>query len=152
MRATRRTPRATRRGFAYLVLLLAIAIGGALLSALAEDRMLEARREREAEFVFRAEQYRAAIQSYANPINVNGCSNVRQLPTQLSDLVEDRRCGLVRHHLRRLYPDPITRSQEWGLVTDLGAIRGVYSLSTLAPVRHVEGVKHYFDWRFVAHD
>ena len=89
-------PRATRRGFAYLVLLLAIAIGG--------------------------------------------------------DLVEDRRCGLVRHHLRRLYPDPITRSQEWGVVADGGMIRGVYGLSSLPPVRHVEGVKHYFEWRFVAHD
>lgn len=150
MRATSRRACPRSRGFAYLVLLLALAIAGALLAALAKDRTLEGRREREEEFVFRAEQYRAAIQSYASPINVNGCSNVQQFPTRLSDLVEDRRCGMVRHHLRRLYPDPITRSREWGLVVNLGMIQGVYSLSMLPTVRHVEGVKRYSDWRFVA--
>jgi type II secretory pathway pseudopilin PulG len=132
------------------VLLLGLVVAGALLAALAKDRTLEGRREREEEFVFRAEQYRAAIQSYARAINVNGCSNVQQLPTRLSDLVDDRRCGMVRHHLRRLYSDPIGRSQEWGVVEELGAIRGVYSLSTLPTVRHVDGVKRYSDWRFIA--
>lgn len=139
-----------QRGFSYLVLLLWIAIGSTLLTALASRWSFEARREREAEFVFRAEQYRLAIESYAAPININGCSNLQQLPVSLTDLVTDSRCGLTRHHLRALYPDPITRSAQWGLVQSFGAIQGVYSMSDLAPVRDIDGVKTYREWKFLA--
>ncbi len=139
-----------QRGFSYLVLLLWLAIGSALLTALASRWSFEARRERETEFVFRAEQYRLAIESYAAPINLNGCSNVQQLPVSLNDLVTDSRCGLTRHHLRTLYTDPITRSPQWGLVQSFGAIQGVFSMSELPPVRHVDGVKAYRDWKFLA--
>ena len=139
-----------QRGFSYLVLLLWLAIGSALLTALVSRWSFEARREREKEFVFRAEQYRLAIESYAAPVNLNGCSNLQQLPVSLNDLVTDSRCGLTRHHLRALYSDPITRSPQWGLVQSFGAIEGVYSMSDLAPVRRVDGVKIYRDWKFLA--
>ena len=137
-------------GFAYLVLLLWLAIMGAVLAALGPSWAFESRREREQEFVFRATQYRRAIASYAEPINVNGCSNLRELPQKLEDLLEDRRCAMVRHHLRQLYEDPITRSATWGLLKQLDRIRGVYSDSALVPVRHVEGVGSYRDWVFAA--
>ena len=139
-----------QRGFSYRVLLLWIAIGSTLLTALASRWSFESRRERETELVFRAEQYRLAIESYAAPININGCSNVQQLPVSLADLVTDSRCGLTRHHIRALYPDPITRSAQWGLVQSFGAIQGVYSMSDLAPVRHIDGVKTYREWKFLA--
>jgi type II secretory pathway pseudopilin PulG len=139
-----------QRGFTYLVLLLWLAIGSALLTALASRWSFEARRERETEFVFRAEQYRSAIESYAAPININGCANVQRLPASLDDLLTDPRCGLMRHHLRTLYLDPITRSPEWGLVQRFGAIEGVYSRSDRAPLRHINGVRTYQDWKFVA--
>ncbi len=138
------------RGFAYLVLLLWLAVAGAMLSALGSHWSFEARREREREFAFRADQYRLAIESFAAPINVNGCSNLQQLPVRLEDLLEDRRCGLSRHHLRTLYADPITRSADWGLVMEFGGIRGVYSQSLAEPIRRLVGVKTYRDWRFVA--
>jgi type II secretory pathway pseudopilin PulG len=149
-RTTERRRGYRQRGFAYLVLLLWVAIGGALLAALSSHWSFESRREREAEFVFRAEQYRLAIESYASPVNANGCASVQQLPPRLEDLLEDRRCGMVRRHLRRLYPDPVSRSSEWGLVTQLGGISGVYGLSDAPLVRRVEGVKTYRDWRFMA--
>jgi hypothetical protein len=139
-----------RRGFAYLLLLLWLAIGGAMLAALGTHWAFESRREREQEFVFRAEQYRHAIEGFAAPMNVNGCSNLRQFPEHLTDLLEDRRCGVVRHHLRALYADPVANSADWGLVVEFGGIRGVYSLSTAEPIRHVDGVKTYRDWRFLA--
>ncbi len=139
-----------QKGFSYLILLLWLAIGSALLTALGSRWSFEARRERERELVFRAEQYRLAIESYAAPINLNGCSNVQQLPVSLNDLVTDSRCGLTRHHLRTLYTDPIMRSAQWGLVRAFGAIQGVYSTSDLAPVRRVDGVKTYRDWKFLA--
>ena len=138
----------SQRGFSYLVLLLWLAIMGAVLATLGPSWSFESRREREQEFVFRAEQYRQAIASYAEAINVNGCSNLRELPDRLNALLEDRRCGLVRHDIRRLYADPITRSSDWGLVMDLGRIRGVYSQSTLEPVRHMESIRSYRDWVF----
>lgn len=68
----------------------------------------------------------------------------------MEDLLVDRRCGLVRHHLRTLYTDPITRSVQWGLVLNAGTILGIYSTSDLEPIRRVEGVKTYRDWKFVA--
>ena len=139
-----------QRGFSYLVLLLWIAIGSTLLTALASRWSFESRRERENEFIFRGEQYRHAIESYAAPINVNGCSNVQQLPASLTDLVTDSRCGLTRHHLRTLYTDPITRSSQWGLVQSFGVIQGVYSKSDIYPIRHIEGIKTYHDWKFLA--
>lgn len=142
--------RNVQRGFSYLVLLLWIAIGSTLLTVLASRWSFESRRERETEFVFRAEQYRLAIESYSAPININGCSNLQQLPVSLNDLVTDSRCGLTRHHLRALYTDPITRSPQWGLVQSFGTIQGVYSMSDLAPVRHVDGVKTYREWKFLA--
>jgi type II secretory pathway pseudopilin PulG len=135
-------------GFAYLVLLLWLSIMGAVLAALGPGWAFESRREREQEFVFRATQYRRAIASYAEPVNLNGCSNLRELPQKLEDLLEDHRCGLVRHHLRQLYEDPITRSATWGLLKQLDRIRGVYSDSALVPVRHIEGVGSYRDWVF----
>ncbi len=139
-----------QQGFSYLLLLLWISIGAILLTALASSWSFEARREREAEFVFRAQQYQQAIESYAAPININGCGNLQQLPTSMSDLLVDQRCGLTRHHLRALYADPIARSTQWGIVSSFGAIQGVFSTSDLPPVRHVDGVRTYRDWRFLA--
>ena len=132
------------------MLLLWISIGGILLTVLASRWSFESRRERETEFVFRARQYQQAIDSYAASINVNGCSNLQQLPVSFDDLLTDHRCGLTRHHLRALYLDPITHSAHWGTVLSFGAIQGVYSDSDLPPVRHVEGVKTYRDWKFLA--
>ena len=140
---------AAQEGFSYLVLLLWVAITSAGLAALGPLWSMEGRREREQEFVFRAEQYRQAIASYVVAINVNGCGNLSELPERLEELLEDRRCGLVRHHLRRLYGDPITKSNDWGLVMESGRIRGVYSRSELRPVRRIEGVERYRDWVFV---
>ncbi len=131
------------------MLLLWLAIMGAILASLGPAWALEGRRERERELVFRAEQIRQAITAYAEPINANGCSQVTQWPMRLEDLLDDRRCGLSRRHLRRLYADPITRTADWGLVKEFGGIRGVYSRSESQPVRRMDGVEHYWQWRFV---
>lgn len=139
-----------QRGFSYLLLLLWIAIGSALLTAVVSSWSFEARREREAELVFRAQQYQQAIESYAAPININGCANLQQLPTSMNDLLVDQRCGMTRHHLRALYTDPIVRSAQWGFVLNAGGIQGVYSTSEMQPVRRVDGVKTYRDWKFLA--
>ena len=82
-------------------------------------------REKEAELLFIGNEYRRAIERY-----YLAGSGVRQYPKNLADLVKDpRQPGTVRH-LRRLYPDPITGSEEWGLVKSAdGGFAGVHSLS-----------------------
>ena len=127
-----------------------IALVGAILSTLGPAWAAESRREREREFVFRAEQYKNAISAYAEPINVNGCLNLRELPAMVADLLEDRRCGMVRHHLRRAYSDPITRANDWVFVLDGGRIRGLHSRSTRTVMRHIQGIATYKDWVFLA--
>jgi hypothetical protein len=62
-------------------------------------------------------------------------------------------------YLRRLYPDPITGKEEWGLVKSAdGGFAGVYSLSEAAPLKTAgfavrdasfEGKTKYAEWQFV---
>jgi hypothetical protein len=89
-------------------------------------------RAREKELLFVGDQYRRAIQRYyfgAPP----GTSRV--LPSRLEDLLEDDRYPMPVRHLRRRYPDPITGSQEWGVLRVGQRIAGVYSLSDKQPIK-----------------
>lgn len=130
------------------MLLLWIALSGAVLAAAGRSWSLDAQRQREAELAFRGRQIAQAIAAYAAPLNVNGCANLVEYPRELAELLEDRRCGLMRRHLRRPYDDPITRSPHWGLVRVDGRIRGVHSRSTAAVLRKVEGAPTYDAWVF----
>lgn len=134
------------------MLLLWIALSGAVLAAAGRSWSLDAQRQREAELAFRGRQIAQAIAAYAAPLNVNGCANLVEYPRQLAELLEDRRCGLMRRHLRRLYDDPIGRSPQWGLVIVDERIRGVHSRSTAAVLRKVEGAPTYDAWVFMGED
>ncbi len=131
-------------GFTYLMLLWWVAVSSVLLAALGQSWAIEARRQREAELVFRGEQIKAAIQSYRDATP----GPVKQLPKRLEDLLEDARGPAIRHHLRRLWPDPISGSKQWGLVREGDTILGVYSESEQPPLRAPAGVARYEDWRF----
>lgn len=140
------------RGFTYLTLLFAVAIMSTGLALTGEVWHTSAMREKEAELLHVGNEYRKAIERYY-------LSGPRQYPAELADLTKDsRRAGTVRH-LRRLYPDPITGKNAWGLVkAPEGGIAGVYSLSDTKPLRtagfslrnaEFEGKAAYSDWRFV---
>jgi hypothetical protein len=60
--------------------------------------------------------------------------------------------------LRRVYPDPITGSEKWGIVPSPdGGIAGVFSLSDERPLKvagfvtdkKFEDAERYADWKFV---
>ncbi len=140
-------PRRNQQGFTYLMLLWWVAISGVMLMAVSHSWVMASRREREAELVYRGEQIRAALQSYAKVPLSNGLTTY---PKRLEDLLEDQRTGKVVRHLRQVWRDPITNSPTWGLLKAGDGIRGVYSLSTQAPIKPPEGVKSYRQWWFEA--
>jgi type II secretory pathway pseudopilin PulG len=139
-------------GFTYLTILFIVAIMGVGL-ALAGQMWQTARlREREAELLHIGNEYRKAIERYY-------LSGPRQYPRNLSDLIKDpRQPGTVRY-LRKLYSDPVSGKDEWGLVKAAdGGIAGVHSTSEEKPLKsggfavrdkEFEGKERYSDWQFI---
>ncbi len=142
-------------GFTYVWLLLAIGLMAAGLGATAEVASTAARRDKEAELLFAGDQFARAIARYRASVPAS-----QQYPQRLEDLLADSRFPNVRRHLRRVYPDPMTGSREWGLVRGPnGGIVGVYSTSTAQPLKTANfpkeyaafaGATSYRDWVFTA--
>jgi type II secretory pathway pseudopilin PulG len=141
------------RGFTYITVLFMVAIMSGGLALIGEVWHTANMREKEAELLHIGNEYRKAIERYY----LSGPS--RQYPKNLSDLIQDpRQPGTVRH-LRRLYPDPITGKDEWGMVKSAdGGFAGVHSLSEDAPLKtsgfavrdaSLEGKTKYSEWQFV---
>lgn len=140
-----------QRGFTYIGFMMAIAVMGAGLVAYGELASHAAQREKEAELIFRGEQYRAAIASYYK--------KEQRYPTALAELLEDKRYPMPVRHLRKLYRDPVTGQDQWALVeAPGGGIMGVHSKSEEAPVKtgnfsianqEFEKAERYADWKFI---
>jgi type II secretory pathway pseudopilin PulG len=131
-------------------MLIVVAVMGAGMAAfgqLASDAM---QREKEAELLFRGNQYRLAIESYYR--------KGQAYPKTLAELLQDKRYPMPVRHLRRLYRDPMT-GEDWALVeAPGGGIMGVYSASDAAPfqsagfpleIQHFTDAPRYRDWQFV---
>ncbi|UVM53581.1 type II secretion system GspH family protein [Pseudomonas sp. B21-012] len=146
---------AGQAGFTYLGVLLLIAVTGMALAATVTLWSTVAQRERERELLWVGGQYAQALRSYfrASP-------GLAQYPQSLEELLEDSRYPNPKRHLRKLYPDPITASDDWGLLRSIdGRITGVYSRSQALPFKRTgfagqwsefDGLEHYSDWQFVA--
>ncbi len=119
-------------GFAYLWLLLFVALLGVSVTVAAELTSLLAQRDRERELITIGRQFRTAIGRYYENRALGG---IREYPASLDDLLRDNRApGLVRH-LRKIFVDPMTGKAEWGLVQIGGRIVGVHSLSERVPLK-----------------
>src|SRR4051812_25646545 len=140
------------KGFTYIGLLIIVAVMGMGLAAFGELYSRSGQREKERELLFVGNEYRQAIASYYQK-----SPGAKIYPRKLEDLLEDKRFPMPVRHLRRLYPDPITGSNEWGLVepTQGAGIVGVYSRSEAAPVKsgnfsvrdsRFEDAEKYKDW------
>lgn len=131
-------------GFTYILLLWWVAISGVLLAALGQQWLLESRRQKEAEFVFRGTEIGKALGSFQDA-TPNG-----QLPAPLSltELLEDKRGPKTLRHLRQLWLDPIT-GKPWVVEREQGRIVAVHSASKAKPIRPPDGVESYEQWRFV---
>lgn len=145
---------AAQSGFAYLYVLMLIALIGMGLAAAGTLWRTDSQRAREAELLFIGGQYRQAIRSYhqldpAQP----------RLPQSVDDLLEDDRRPKPVRHLRRAYRDPLTGGE-------LALIRapdgqGIVGVASRAPGRPFKlagflpedeafsDAASYADWRFV---
>ena len=139
------------RGFTYLTVIFAVALLGLGLMLAGEAWRTAMQREREAQLLYVGNQYRKAIERYYR-------GGPSQYPRALADLLKDQRQAGTARYLRKLYPDPVTGSDRWGLVRNpAGEITGVYSLSPAVPFKtsgFAEGndfadAKTYEDWKFV---
>jgi type II secretory pathway pseudopilin PulG len=142
-----------QRGFTYMTVLFMVAIMAGGLALVGEVWSTSNAREREAELLHVGNEYRKAIERYYL------LGPQRQYPKRPADLLKDpRQPGTVRY-LRKLYPDPITGKEEWGLVKSAdGGFAGVHSLSEAAPLKSAgfavrdaafEGKSKYSEWQFV---
>ena len=141
-------------GFTYMGLLMVVAIAGIGMAGVGIVWHQDAQREREKELLFIGQAYRNAIGSYYE----NSPSTAKQFPQTLQDLILDTRFPIVKRHIRQLYADPFARDKDWNFVLQQGKITGVYSNSTLKPIKKaglpkefeaLDAAEKYEEWRFV---
>lgn len=142
-------------GFTFIGILIIVAISGIALSGVGIVWHQTMQREHEKELLFIGDQYRAAISSYYESTP----GGVKQYPRKLEDLLLDNRFPFVKRHIRRLYDDPMTNNQPWGLIKQQDYIVGVYSLSQQQAIKKTgfpaiyesfKEVTTYNEWKFVA--
>jgi uncharacterized membrane protein YgcG len=103
-----------QKGVVYLWALFAVTVAGVVLAGTGQMWQIKAQREKEQELLFIGDQFRKAIMSYYN----NPLTGVRQYPEKLEDLLEDKRGAVPIRHLRKIYIDPMTRDDEWGVIIE----------------------------------
>jgi len=125
-------------GLVYLWTLFLVALIGAGLARGIEIYATTLQRDRERELLFVGNQFRQAIRSYYEVQLTNG---KHDYPPSLDHLVADPRTPERRRHLRKIFVDPMTATDEWGLVHVGGGIVGVHSLADITPLKqdHFDG-------------
>ena len=120
-------------GFAYLSLLIFLALLGFVSAMALQVGSLVHRRVAEEALLDVGLEYAKALSSYADKTP----AGMEDQPMSMQELLLDKRLpGRVRH-LRQLYPDPVTGSEEWGLDLDPDTKRvvGIFSLSDKRPIK-----------------
>jgi hypothetical protein len=143
-------PLRPQQGFVYIGLLLFTAVTGAALVAFSEIASHTMQREKEAELLFRGNQYREAIAAYHRIED--------RYPQSLEQLLENKGFSMPVRHLRRLYADPITGEAFAVVRHPDGGIMGVHSTSVAAPIKTgnfsvsnqaFASAASYAEWTFV---
>lgn len=143
----------TAAGFAYLYLIFLIALLSVAAAATTAIYKYDRIRSEEAELLRIGAEFRQALHRFRDS------RPERAYPASLDELLLDRRSYPYKRHLRKLYYDPVTRKQDWGLVVRAGRIVGVHSISDEAPMKVAgfsaedaafEDSVHYSDWIFLA--
>lgn len=143
-----------QRGAVLMLLLVMVVILGLAAGMAGQSWRSTMQREREAELLWRGQQYQKAFSSYYAVKH----GTQQMFPAQLDHLLRDPRFPGTVRHLRKLYADPMT-GKEWELITDPAErIIGVRSSSDLEPFRkdgfpvelkNLAGKDSYKEWEFV---
>lgn len=120
------------RGFVYLLLLVVVAVVGAASSATVTLGLALDRRAAEQELLTIGAEYENALSSY----RASTPAGKEQSPRSFEDLLADPRYPGVRRHLRKMYVDPLTGTDQWGIIRSTGGlIVGIYSLAEGVPIK-----------------
>jgi type II secretory pathway pseudopilin PulG len=139
-------------GVLFLLMLVGLSLAGT-----GEAWSLASRRARERQLLWVGNQYARAIRAYYDQTP----GGAKQYPAKFEDLLEDNRFAQPRHHLRQLYPDPVSRQDFAIVLSPDGRIGGVHSRSDDEPMKQAnfptrfdsfKGSTHYSDWNFNAAD
>jgi type II secretory pathway pseudopilin PulG len=143
-----------QRGAILIMLLVMVVILGLAASMAGQSWRSTMQRAREADLLWRGQQYQQAIASYYSVKH----GPQKMLPAKLEHLLRDPRFPNNVRHLRKIYDDPMT-GDEWQLITDPAErIIGVRSSSELEPFQKegfpasldkLQGKESYSEWEFV---
>lgn len=147
--------RSDQGGYSYIGVLLLLAVVGFMAVNTLRFGQTVQRREAEQALLEHGAELVGALASYAQATG----PGQNLTPPSVQDLLRDPRFSQTTvRHLRRLLPDPITGSTEWGVVmTDDGrGIIGFHSLSEERPLRRdfkppfsdFADLSRYRDWVF----
>ncbi|MFZ2266972.1 MAG: type II secretion system protein [Azonexus sp.] len=148
----RHTVPGKQSGFTYIAVMIGIAIMGAGLAAVGTVWHTMVQRDHEKELLYVGQQFRLALKRYYLAH--------QRYPVSLEKLVQDDGTVAVKHHLRKLYIDPMTGTTDWGIVKlPNEQIVGVYSRSEESPLKMAgfrtrdtlfEEKGKYSEWVFMA--
>ncbi|AFI84475.1 secretion system X pseudopilin PulG-like protein [Methylophaga nitratireducenticrescens] len=143
------------RGFILLGMLCLLVISGYILTQASAKWSDVVKREREQELLKVGDTIRKSIGSYYNATP----GVVKQYPPNLQALLYDDRFPMPKRHIRKLYIDPVTQREGWGIVVaPNGGVMGVNSLSGEKPFKRknfrpiyqdFEDKDYYGEWYFV---
>ena len=166
-----KTQNSGEAGYTLVIFVMVIAVMAIMMAAAVEIVSFQMQREKEAELIFRGQQYVEGIRIYRQKYG--------RFPMRMKELWEAN-----PRVLRRKWTDPITGSEKWGLVfageggqqirgsgprgpqptatrtpvferqregggEKIGPIIGVHSLSTDSSIKVYEGRTTYDQWKFV---
>lgn len=140
-------------GYALIAALIVVMTASLATTVAVNVEQVDAKREQELQLLFIGNQMRDALSSYY----ASAAGGVAQFPESLEQLLIDERWPQPRHHLRRLWPDPMTNKVDWELVRSSGRIVGVHSRSKGVPLKRAnfeEGndfrkAASYAEWIFL---
>ncbi|MGX4641828.1 type II secretion system protein [Massilia sp. SYSU DXS3249] len=152
-----RRARPPEAGFTYVGLVVFVAMLGLVGAATVKVDGLLRRAAAERELLEIGAAFSEALRSYA-------AATPRGFPTApptLQDLLKDPRFPGTRRHLRKIFVDPVTGKDEWGVLYqgDKVGVLAVYSLSQAQPLKvanfdarfqNFENKEHLSEWKFTA--
>lgn len=148
-------PNGKQQGFILLGMLCLLVIAGYALTQASARWSDVIQRQREQELLKVGDTIRKAIGRYYNATP----GVVKQYPPNLEALLYDDRFPTPQRYLRKLYIDPMTQREGWGIVVaPSGGVMGINSLSGEEPFKQknfrpiyqeFEDKDYYAEWFFV---